>query len=278
MSNSITRTYSFANGGVADGGQVDSEIQNIVNTINNADAGTTTWTAVKATTLTAVTTFNAVTGTFTGAVTINPVGSQLVLGGVSGGKTMTINAAAPSANRVLTMGDPGGNDSFVYASAAQGINSKIIGTTTNDAGGAGYVGETISASVVASAATALTSGVALTIASISLTAGDWDVRVMGAYKATNAGTSITESLTAISLTNNTMPAADARCVPTAAGEVWMDQNNLAQSPGNGGTLSGVTLISRVSLASTTTIYFVEQLQFTVSTAAGFGSIVARRVR
>lgn len=53
MSNSITRTYTFANGGVADGGQVDSEIQNIVNTINNADAGTTIWTAVKGTTITA---------------------------------------------------------------------------------------------------------------------------------------------------------------------------------------------------------------------------------
>lgn len=47
MANSITRTYSFANGGVADGGQVDSEIANIVNAINNADAGTTPWTQVK---------------------------------------------------------------------------------------------------------------------------------------------------------------------------------------------------------------------------------------
>lgn len=55
MSNSITRTYSFANGGVADGGQVDSEVQNIVNTINNADAGTTTWTQVKVATLTSTT-------------------------------------------------------------------------------------------------------------------------------------------------------------------------------------------------------------------------------
>lgn len=55
MSNSITRTYTFANGGIADGGQVDSEIANIVNTINNADAGTTTWTQVKAATLTSTT-------------------------------------------------------------------------------------------------------------------------------------------------------------------------------------------------------------------------------
>lgn len=51
MSNAITRTYSFSNGSVADGGQVDSEVQNIVNTINNADAGTTTWTNVKVATL-----------------------------------------------------------------------------------------------------------------------------------------------------------------------------------------------------------------------------------
>lgn len=51
MSNSITRSYSFANGGVADGGQLESEVANIVNTVNTADAGTTAWTVVKTATL-----------------------------------------------------------------------------------------------------------------------------------------------------------------------------------------------------------------------------------
>lgn len=55
MPNNITRTYTFSNGGVADGGQVDTEIAAVVNAINNADAGTATWTQVKAATLTSTT-------------------------------------------------------------------------------------------------------------------------------------------------------------------------------------------------------------------------------
>lgn len=47
----ITRTYTFTDGTVAYGSQVDSEIANIVNTMNNLDSGATTWTNVKVTTL-----------------------------------------------------------------------------------------------------------------------------------------------------------------------------------------------------------------------------------
>lgn len=47
----ITRTYSFTDGTTAYGSQVDSEIANIVNTINSLDQGGTTWTTVKVTTL-----------------------------------------------------------------------------------------------------------------------------------------------------------------------------------------------------------------------------------
>lgn len=48
----ITRTYTFTDGTTAFGSQVDSEISNIVTTINNLDSGATTWTNVKVTTLT----------------------------------------------------------------------------------------------------------------------------------------------------------------------------------------------------------------------------------
>lgn len=43
----ITRTYSFTDGTTAYGSQVESEIANVVNTINSCDAGTTAWTKVK---------------------------------------------------------------------------------------------------------------------------------------------------------------------------------------------------------------------------------------
>lgn len=47
----LTRTYTFTDGETAYGSQVDSEIANLVNTINSLDDGNTTWTKVKVTTL-----------------------------------------------------------------------------------------------------------------------------------------------------------------------------------------------------------------------------------
>jgi hypothetical protein len=47
----LTRTYTFTDGTTAYGSQVDSEISNIVNTLNNLDSAAITWTNVKVTTL-----------------------------------------------------------------------------------------------------------------------------------------------------------------------------------------------------------------------------------
>jgi hypothetical protein len=44
----ITRTYSFTDGTTAYGSQVESEVANIVNTINNLNSASTTWDIVKA--------------------------------------------------------------------------------------------------------------------------------------------------------------------------------------------------------------------------------------
>lgn len=55
---SVARLYTFTDGTDAYGSQVEAEFSTIFNSWNNHDAGTSTWTAVKATTLTAVTTFN----------------------------------------------------------------------------------------------------------------------------------------------------------------------------------------------------------------------------
>lgn len=43
----LTRTYTFTDGQTAFGSQVDSEIANVVNTLNSLDQGNTTWTKVK---------------------------------------------------------------------------------------------------------------------------------------------------------------------------------------------------------------------------------------
>ena len=48
----LTRTYTFTDGEVAYGSQVDAEIANIVNKLNSLDQGNTTWSEVDVTTLT----------------------------------------------------------------------------------------------------------------------------------------------------------------------------------------------------------------------------------
>jgi microcystin-dependent protein len=47
----LTRSYTFTDGDVAYGSQVESEVANIVNTLNSLDNAGTTWTNVKVTTL-----------------------------------------------------------------------------------------------------------------------------------------------------------------------------------------------------------------------------------
>jgi len=60
----------------------------------------------------------------------------------------------------------------------------LIGTTTNDNAAAGQVGEYVSSTITGGASVALTPGVATNITSISLTAGDWDVSIMGYFTGT----------------------------------------------------------------------------------------------
>lgn len=146
------------------------------------------------------------------------------------------------------------------------IDAPIIGTTTNDNALAGDVGELISGSLASGSATSLSNSVAKTIISISLTAGDWDVHGIAVLIA--AGTTTTTLVAAaISLVNNTNPSLgnegfNIQAFGTAAGQAW----------------SLPTGTVRVSLASTTTVYLVGQMNFAVSTATAYGSMSARRVR
>lgn len=143
----------------------------------------------------------------------------------------------------------------------------IVGTTTNNNANAGSVGEFISSTVLVGSAVALTSGVSANITSISLTAGDWDV--WGNIVTNPAGTTTqSNTIGAISTTSATLP-----------------------TPPNGG--SGVTLplaiaagiaiqlpvgYTRVSVASTTSVFLVISSSFSTSTNSAYGFIGARRRR
>jgi hypothetical protein len=143
----------------------------------------------------------------------------------------------------------------------------IVGTTTNNNANAGSVGEVISSSIPLGSAVALSNGVTANIASISLTAGDW--QVWGNLLTAPAGTT-TQSIVsgAISLTTAAFPTA-----PGGGAEVQLP---FAVAAGTG-VFAPVGQM-RVSVASTTTVFLVVNVTFAVSTNAAYGFLGARRVR
>lgn len=139
----------------------------------------------------------------------------------------------------------------------------IKGTQTNDNASVGNVGESIFNSA---ASVSLTNATTANITTISLTAGDWDVR--GQVQFSPAGSTTMTSLAAgISQTSAVLPnyntgSAASLTLPFTAGAG--QYLNLASW--------------RISLAATTTIYLVANAGFAVSTMQAFGYIAARRVR
>ncbi len=143
------------------------------------------------------------------------------------------------------------------------------GTTTNDSPNTGMVGEYVSATLGSGAAVSLTSNTGANVASISLTAGDWDVWGIGYFKGANT-TTVTTLQAEITTTSATISGTVGRYgnVAGGGGAIFNGGNILTVPAGP----------NRFSLPSTTTIYLVANALFGVSTCSGFGIIQARRVR
>lgn len=142
----------------------------------------------------------------------------------------------------------------------------IKGTTTNDNAQAGSIGEYVSSYI--GSLNQLASAVAENITSITLTAGDWDVEgTIGFIPA--ATTSITQLKGSNSLTSNTF-------IDNAQNSFWDHYSSVV--PGGSTTFYKTTPTTRVSIASTTTIYLVAQAVFAISLLYAVGNIRARRVR
>lgn len=157
-----------------------------------------------------------------------------------------------------------GGDTLV----ATKFSGATVGVTTNSNASAGNVGEYINAELVAASRVSMTASVAKTITSISLTAGDWDVD--GAvFFFPAATTTVNNYISNISLTNNTLDQTILsrwKKVTFGAGIV------------TGQDQFTVSTHSRVSLASTTTVYLIGYTVFGTSTMEAYGSIEARRIR
>lgn len=150
----------------------------------------------------------------------------------------------------------------------------IRGTTANNSASAGYVGEFVTATVIAGSAVALTTATGANITSISLTAGDWDVSAVADFTpaATTSITQLQAGLGTVTGTLLTQPGGSG--VGTDPFASWTQP---ATVPGAGPLTLELPPV-RVLLNATTTIFFVAKCAFTVSTLAAYGTIRARRIR
>lgn len=138
----------------------------------------------------------------------------------------------------------------------------IVGTTTTNNANVGSVGEYVTAT---GTAVSLTTSTPTNIASISLTAGDWDV--WGTVEFLPAATTtVTVIQSGINTTSAAIPAAPNRSV--IAGITFTPPVSISMTPPK----------QRLSLASATTVYLVVTLAFGTSTATATGRIDARRRR
>jgi hypothetical protein len=147
--------------------------------------------------------------------------------------------------------------SLTFSPTTQGV----VGTTTNNDAGAGYVGEYFEAS----GSTAVSSNVYTNIASISLTAGDWDVWGSMLYGASNNTTTQFAGWT-----NSVSASFPGNSYCSDLG--FNSGDNMA--PGQAFAIP----YRRYSLSSTTTIYLTGVAVFSSGTGGIEGRINARRAR
>ncbi|VWC75770.1 outer membrane autotransporter [Burkholderia contaminans] len=138
----------------------------------------------------------------------------------------------------------------------------ITGTSTNDSANAGAVGEYPTPTNLTSVS--LTSGTAANGASVSLTAGDWDVS--GTCQFVPAGsTTISSVIVGVNTVSATLPGAPNEVAIQATLTTGAQQ--IVSTPP-----------ARITLAGTTTVYTVCQSGFGTSTMTANGFIRARRPR
>jgi hypothetical protein len=145
------------------------------------------------------------------------------------------------------------------------VAGQVLGTATNDNAAAGYVGEYIEATN--SSGTSVTTNVATNLATLSLTAGDWDVDGIVCLVAAGPS-SISQALGWSSVSSATQPAV----YKLASSPIPFNQPNGATVP-----ISLPIPTLRYSLGATTTIYLTALGVFTAG-CTGTGFIRARRVR
>ena len=152
----------------------------------------------------------------------------------------------------------------IVPSSTQGIR----GTITNDNAVSGSIGEFIISSVPLGSAIAMSNGVVANIASISLTAGDWDVIVSFSSVSTSSVT-VNNVIGTVSLTSLFIEPQARFLLNNPTGLVYPISSIIA---------SGITPMLRVSAAAPLTVYYTASAGFSGGSLSIYGHIRARRIR
>lgn len=147
----------------------------------------------------------------------------------------------------------------------------LPGETTNGSASAGEIGEYIESVIVTGSAVSPSTSVAANITSISLTAGDWDVRAIANYKG-GATTTTAFAFASLSTTSATLDTTPGRYFAAPI-------SGTTSTLFTGGNEFAIAIAGyRFSLSGTTTIYLVTQHAYAVSTMSAYGILSARRAR
>lgn len=222
--------------------------------ISNGPTSAPTWGAVP---LTGITGTLAIGNGGTGATSVSAARTNLGLGTSSTVNTGTSGATVPLLNGANTWSAAQVFTSTITPSQTAGI----IGTTTNNNANAGSIGEF---QQQVTTGTSLTNSTAANCSSISLSAGDWDIRGTIQFIPTGALTLIWGSINTTSATQNGVTNGGSFLLNAA---MTSAQQQIAS-----------TRTVRLSLASTTTVYLVGTAAFASGTTTCTGVIEARRVR
>lgn len=263
----ITGTLAIANGGTGAATQATALTALLgASTVPIANGGTgqATQSAALSALLgsSAIPVANGGTGNTSASAEVTRLGAAVTSG------TLAQFANGGAINPASTGGATPGTGAFTTLSATGLITpTSTIGikaTSTNDNPASGSFGEYAKGSATA---TSLTSGSTAACATLSLTPGDWDVT--GIVQTTPAGTTTTSNATAgISTASNGFIAVGSPAV-----------TNTVSFPVSLAAGVGVSLMlppTRMSVASTTSVYSVLQVTFATSTMACSGFLQARR--
>jgi hypothetical protein len=168
-----------------------------------------------------------------------------------------IKGVNSTADATLATFDGNGNATF-------GTTNSIVGTATNNNAVAGNIGEYVSSTIALGGAVSLATTTTANVTSISLTAGDWDVTGVVDYAMTSA--TATNFNHGVSVTSATL-----------GGQDMYVQKPFAFA-GSSAVFGDAVPVTRISLASTTTIYLVAQATFSGGSVDAYGTIRARRIR